>query len=1011
MDKMKIDYLTDLERDSIHASDNDRIKYAFETTDLADLTCCISSKYPDHLSNAIVYPRIKLPDEVMSFISNKDAKISTIEFGEYPQNGVDETTYLYLERLYRTKSDALKVTGNSYTIPNNIITQEKEKTIKLPNGEKSNVIHMQGRVFAKNCIEFKVNNEKYIRYVDDEYSLLPIVNWFKVSPIKWDYQDGYLYSRIGVFNNLFITEDINKNKKGLSKISRLQPSKEETINFLEDHFLKDILQTVKLSKAIKYNNFKELNTIIKNNGGISTYNKASKIILDGPELNKSELESIKHFFSPKAEIIYGNSKDLDVLINGMFSEEISNLVFRINNDMELTLLSPDYIEKTLKNMYDLRHNPIHVTDFAKKIYLTFRNSILDSYPILLSPRKGEFNNCLFSKWFMDNNGVIFKALDQKNNNLYFNQYSSIELLPVIKSKNLVKKLLPNASRQGYYYEVEFGEYPQEEVEVYLMNHLDFLFKNNELKKTGRIYQLDSSLKEKCYEYEYNGEKYVYVQQKGSVKIWYKVKGITWLIDEKNDLLISKDVLLMTMIKNEKSIFIDSGIYTFLNNKMFINSFSIEKEKMKTVIEEEQTKEYPKDIQNLLDKINSICDGLPNNAKKKITDQVKELLKQYDNGIQKLKPKFNHTNELVIGQDDIYSLKPSLLSKLEIININLTNEDKTIKFLEELSNYKKIISQNNTQFIKDNDSIETKINNIIFMTNEMNDDKKQLYLNELNTIIDNSIKELSKLLEEGIDDKPDISLPKNFDVDKTFKLNISKLYDKVLTYYEKNVPFEKLLNSLINNNGSTNIDITNIISGIEEVIKVLIENNSDYKDEIENRFNTLIAENICILESLLNDSKSLNKTKYDEIEKNLKNDLQDLLKLIKKYNVLESINIKSHLKYTKDNLLEQLKESKDIINKEDAHLSNYDELKAITSTVIETYNYLIDNISDINTIREVKDLLNEIIDNEIIELNDIQINNYKDYNKYLYEVLGKLMDVRLQIEIYIYDLKTYKKIIK
>ena len=69
----------------------------------------------------------------------------------------------------------------------------------------------------------------------------------------------------------------------------------------------------------------------------------------------------------------------------------------------------------------------------------------------------------------------------------------------------------------------------------------------------------------------------------------------------------------------------------------------------------------------------------------------------------------------------------------------------------------------------------------------------------------------------------------------------------------------------------------------------------------------------MIKNILGNEDLLNNTKYEKIEINLRKELQIILELIKEYITLESFEPK---KYNKDSLLEELKESKNIINKRD-----------------------------------------------------------------------------------------------
>ncbi|MEE3342713.1 MAG: hypothetical protein VZS44_01325 [Bacilli bacterium] len=454
-----------------------------------------------------------------------------------------------------------------------------------------------------------------------------------------------------------------------------------------------------------------------------------------------------------------------------------------------------------------------------------------------------------------------------------------------------------------------------------------------------------------------------------------------------------------------SLLIPNGINISFNNDV--------KEKIteQSKIEKKESNKYPKEIQDLLDKINDICNNLPDNAKNNVLSNVENILKEYDKDIDSLKPSFSLNETFSLEQKDVRLLKPLLITKLEIIISNLNNEDKTIKYLERLSSFKKLTKKEQLELIKDDNSIDNKINNIVFMLNKTTGRKDIILKNKLTKYIDDAIKDLSSILEKDIDNEIDLTTKKEFDIDKKFELNISKLYDEVKSYYEKIAPLHELLSSLLKEN-HINSEIKDLLLSIEEIISYLP--NNQYKEEVNNKYNSIRNKYIdklrdILLNELQGNDELFNKTNYDEIETDLIKELQSLLKLIKKNNLLD---VYGYRRYNKDNILEQLRESKIIINISGIRqLSEKDELKAITSTVIETHNYLMDNITDQKTIEQIGIEFNNIIDKYILNIEKKDIKNEKEYNDILNKILGEIINIRIRTEIYVKDVNNYNKSIK
>ena len=142
-------------------------------------------------------------------------------------------------------------------------------------------------------------------------------------------------------------------------------------------------------------------------------------------------------------------------------------------------------------------------------------------------------------------------------------------------------------------EFTYGEYPQTAVIPVFSNTLETLYKMGRLKQTGKIYTTDSNFVEDYgidfkprtfTEYIYNDRKYIrFVSDENcSGKIlssgirvaynspyWVRVEPITWLVDEKDDVALSKNIIVSGIRYDDTNdyngIFEETDIYSFLNN--------------------------------------------------------------------------------------------------------------------------------------------------------------------------------------------------------------------------------------------------------------------------------------------------------------------------------------------------------------------------------------------------------------------------------------------------------------
>ena len=94
-------------------------------------------------------------------------------------------------------------------------------------------------------------------------------------------------------------------------------------------------------------------------------------------------------------------------------------------------------------------------------------------------------------------------------------------------------------------EIEYGKYPQNIVDKQIEIKLENAYQQNTLFKTKKSYTIiRDEKKEKYQEYKYKGNKYIRVNNPFRCKEinWIKVEPITWLIDEKEKIAISKNIL-------------------------------------------------------------------------------------------------------------------------------------------------------------------------------------------------------------------------------------------------------------------------------------------------------------------------------------------------------------------------------------------------------------------------------------------------------------------------------------
>ncbi len=206
--------------------------------------------------------------------------------------------------------------------------------------------------------------------------------------------------------------------------------------------------------------------------------------------------------------------------------------------------------------------------------LAFVTGLLHNYDGILISKKGQY-------WT--------KSLYEDEFVYHVNEYGvidwsdcrveSLSIRPVLRlstEKFNEIKTMSSVCENGVY-EVNFGEYPQDAPDASTQIILEFIFLENRLTKTGKSYNFGDSLYE---EYEYDRKKYVRKKSINGDYLWIEVSPVTWLVDDKQQILISKRCLLSGIrfhdnnykIKKYRYPFKHTEIYRFLNEFMVNDLF-------------------------------------------------------------------------------------------------------------------------------------------------------------------------------------------------------------------------------------------------------------------------------------------------------------------------------------------------------------------------------------------------------------------------------------------------------
>ena len=204
------------------------------------------------------------------------------------------------------------------------------------------------------------------------------------------------------------------------------------------------------------------------------------------------------------------------------------------------------------------------------------------------------NNLISSMWALSNSdGTDVRTIDKYGNRSFCLASSRrIQLRPVIHYPN-IKELKDQRRNKEDCIEIEFGEYPQKAVGR-LSALLESKKQDGLLQKTGKVYTIDAIqdrtnqkfTPKSIEEYYFNDKKYIRLLYNNEFGfnlsndkkyyrgdyLWAEVCPITWLVDLKEQLLISKYVLLSGIRFGEKNSY--DGNFNKAEAYQYLNQYFI-----------------------------------------------------------------------------------------------------------------------------------------------------------------------------------------------------------------------------------------------------------------------------------------------------------------------------------------------------------------------------------------------------------------------------------------------------
>ncbi len=401
-------------------------------------------------------------------------------------------------------------------------------------------------------------------------------------------------------------------------------------------------------------------------------------------------------------------------------------------------------------------------------------------------------------------------------------------------------------------EVIYGEYPQYAASLDLQQILNRLFKEGKLKKTNRKYTINQRNIYDSYkhfkplvldEYIYEGKKYVRViskmpeelsngkRCKYGDEVWIEVSPIHWLVDQKENLLISENILIggMSLEKLNKSIKYKNESDMFLN-KYFINEINANTIKEKDDLEEDE-------LLSILNKIKKYQKYYTGSLD--IESKINALIEDYNNKLEELTKEDSKNIELSIDQkrprtpeglhEELINNLNNILDEVKTYSIKVKDYYKMIDILNDCKSIKLDIDEdeNEKDFDKDEIFKEIKYIKVTIIKKFLTDARiKKALLKELNSIIDRNINRIINYIEE-FKNQNDIETKSIEELKLEFRKDFVPFLNKIRVLVEK----QDLVNEV---KRSTKLMIDNLyVETKNERLKFMFNEINKLKDYINN----------------------------------------------------------------------------------------------------------------------------------------------------------------------------------
>ena len=295
------------------------------------------------------------------------------------------------------------------------------------------------------------------------------------------------------------------------------------------------------------------------------------------------------------------------------------------------------------------------------------------------------------------------------------EYSDLAIRPVLPFSSIDNIPSNGVSKrlEDGILEIEFGYYPQQEVNENMGKKLEKIFKtrflNRRMQKTGNTYtiiskDISNSVNPALItinEYEYDEKRYVRINSqnissdesplstRGIFKskdiVWIEVQPVKWLVDEEAKIMLSEKLLFAGMkmwyVFNSTTSFEDSNIKCHLNN-------TFAKELLQDTKTNKRNEDAKQSKVELKDKVLNLLEATLNEIepmnisvedKKEVIEKLKDLGQEYVTKMTKFKT-LQNSSQINLCLDSEYSIQYEYIQK--IISLKLNLEETQEKYTEE-----------------------------------------------------------------------------------------------------------------------------------------------------------------------------------------------------------------------------------------------------------------------------------------------------------------------------------------